>query len=109
MPGGDRTGPVGFGPMSGRGFGFCAGFNRPGFLAPFGRFGYGRGFGRGFGRGWFWRSQLYLGNPYLFNPYYQGQYTTSNELEDLKAERDNIKAMLEDIQKRIEELEKSET
>lgn len=26
MPGGDRTGPLGLGPGSGRGFGFCAGF-----------------------------------------------------------------------------------
>ncbi|MFP4258585.1 MAG: DUF5320 domain-containing protein, partial [Desulfovermiculus sp.] len=49
MPGGDRTGPMGMGPMTGRGAGFCAGMNQPGALtAGFGR---GRGFGRGFGRG----------------------------------------------------------
>ena len=71
MPGGDRTGPWGAGPMTGRAAGHCAGYGRPGFMNPqFGRGhgGYGRwagahgggaygrggcdgGFGRGFGRG----------------------------------------------------------
>jgi hypothetical protein len=74
MPFGDGTGPLGLGPMTGRGAGFCAGFGRLGFASPmpgyphpynygnltpawprwgygFGR-GLGRGFGRGFGRGW---------------------------------------------------------
>ncbi|MFW5971797.1 MAG: DUF5320 domain-containing protein, partial [Desulfovermiculus sp.] len=32
MPGGDRTGPMGMGPMTGRGAGFCAGMNQPGAL-----------------------------------------------------------------------------
>ena len=55
MAGGDKRGPRGMGPMTGRGLGYCAGNERPGF-AP-GRFGNGggrgpgRGFGRGFGRG----------------------------------------------------------
>jgi hypothetical protein len=78
MPFGDGTGPMGLGPMTGRGAGLCAGFGAPGFtnpapgypyhygytgLAPawprwgygFGRGwgrGFGRGFSRGFGRGW---------------------------------------------------------
>ncbi|MFW5690579.1 MAG: DUF5320 domain-containing protein [Planctomycetota bacterium] len=67
MPAGDRTGPMGQGPMTGRGAGFCAGSgvpgyaNRPGlggFLTrfnPFSLFGRGAapaaGFGRGRGRG----------------------------------------------------------
>jgi len=49
MPGGDRTGPMGMGPMTGRGAGFCAGFGAPGYANPV--FGYGRGVGRGMGRG----------------------------------------------------------
>ena len=53
MPRGDRTGRNGFGPMTGRGLGYCAGFDTPGYLqgAGFGRgrFG-GRGLGLGFGR-----------------------------------------------------------
>ena len=34
MPRGDRTGPRGMGPMTGRGAGFCAGLNMPGFTNP---------------------------------------------------------------------------
>lgn len=50
MPGGDRTGPAGMGPMTGRAAGYCAGYGMPGYLNPiFGR-GYG-GWGRGYG-GW---------------------------------------------------------
>lgn len=45
MPWGDRTGPEGRGPMTGRGLGFCAGYNRPGFVrgVPRGRPRLGRG------------------------------------------------------------------
>ncbi len=32
MPRGDRTGPSGMGPMTGRGMGYCAGFDRPGYM-----------------------------------------------------------------------------
>jgi hypothetical protein len=50
MPGGDRTGPMGRGPMTGRAAGLCAGAPVPGYesSAQGGR-GFGRG-GRGFGR-----------------------------------------------------------
>jgi hypothetical protein len=47
MPRGDRTGPLGFGPMTGRGMGYCSGYPYPGFMSP----GFGSGFGRGFGMG----------------------------------------------------------
>ena len=52
MPGGDRTGPMGLGPITGRGAGLCAGYVAPGFanFAPGRGFG-GRGRGGG-GRGW---------------------------------------------------------
>ncbi|MCF7803153.1 MAG: DUF5320 domain-containing protein [Candidatus Marinimicrobia bacterium] len=64
MPGGDRSGPWGEGPMSGRGAGWCREGDRPGYAsAPgfargrrwFGGFGRGRGFGRGFTG--FWRNR----------------------------------------------------
>ena len=76
MPFGDGTGPMGLGPMTGRGVGFCVGFGRPGFTSPMPRYsqpygyahlapvwprwgrGFGRGRGRGFGRGW-WRMGAY--------------------------------------------------
>ena len=53
MPRGDRTGPNGMGPRTGRGAGMCSGFDRPGYMNGGGSFGYGRGmgYGRGFGRG----------------------------------------------------------
>ena len=51
MPAGNGTGPDGMGPMTGRALGYCAGYDRPGYMNDgFGRGG-GRGFGRGFGRG----------------------------------------------------------
>lgn len=53
MPGGDRTGPMGAGPKTGRAMGFCAGNTNAGF--GFGR-GCGRGFGRGTGRGFGFRA-----------------------------------------------------
>ena len=61
MPRGDRTGPSGFGPMTGRGAGFCAGYSMPGYMNPIpggAGTGFGQGFGgRGGGRGW--RNQYY--------------------------------------------------
>ena len=47
MPRGNRTGPRGDGPMTGRGAGYCAGNDRPGFASS----AFGGGFGRGFGQG----------------------------------------------------------
>jgi hypothetical protein len=48
MPRGDGTGPWGQGSMTGRGLGYCSGYERPGFMTP----GPGMGFGRGMGAGW---------------------------------------------------------
>jgi len=52
MPGRNRTGPMGQGPRSGRGAGFCGGIDRPGARDS----GRGRGLGRGLGRcrGMYW-------------------------------------------------------
>jgi len=50
MPGGDRTGPLGMGPMTGRGAGYCAGYSVPGYTNPVPGFGFGGG-GGGWGRG----------------------------------------------------------
>ncbi|MCD6320335.1 MAG: DUF5320 domain-containing protein [Candidatus Desulfofervidaceae bacterium] len=63
MPRLNGTGPLGMGPMTGRGLGYCPGVIRPGIppagyatIPYYGRgwrrgFGRGRGAGRGFGRG----------------------------------------------------------
>ena len=59
MPGGDGTGPWGWGPRTGRAAGFCSGYRMPGFMnrfvwPPFGGRWFGR-FARPFGRrlGWY--------------------------------------------------------
>lgn len=49
MPGGDRTGPLGQGPTTGKGMGFCRDNNIPVYNSSQGI--PGRGFGRGFRRG----------------------------------------------------------
>jgi hypothetical protein len=58
MPRGDRTGPAGEGPLTGRKLGYGAGFDSPGYTrGAMGRAG--RGFwgrGTGLGRGYGWRS-----------------------------------------------------
>lgn len=57
MPGRDRTGPQGTGPMTGKRLGFCAGNEAPGY-------GFGGGFGRGARRGGFGRGFGFRGgNP----------------------------------------------
>jgi hypothetical protein len=82
MPWGDRMGPMGLGPMTGRGTGYCAGYAMPGFANPWipGWGGRGRGWwgrGRGsWGRGWrFWgwgrgRELRWGHTPYGYHPYY---------------------------------------
>lgn len=53
MPRGDRTGPAGMGPMTGRKSGFCTGAAAPGYANPAnfaGGFGCGSGRGRGYRR-----------------------------------------------------------
>ncbi len=52
MPRRDGTGPMGIGPMTGRGTGFCAGFRTSGFLNSF------SGGGSGFSRGQGYRRSL---------------------------------------------------
>jgi hypothetical protein len=69
MPGGDGTGPMGLGSMTGRAAGYCAGYPVPGYMNPVpgrgysgrGYFGWGRGMGRGGGRGrrnWYYTTGL---------------------------------------------------
>jgi len=109
MPFGDRTGPRGLGPRTGRGLGHCSGYPYPGYRNPYG-FGWGRGFGRGFGRGWGrdWGWPDWRDYPYSpAYPYYSPEPPTPEEEkemlnEDLKALREEMKA----IEERIKELEK---
>jgi len=77
MPGQDGTGPLGYGPLTGRGWGPCGGGMR-------------RGFGRGFGRGLGFRRQLTL--------------TKDEEKKILEAEIKEIELEKQEMQKRLKEL-----
>jgi len=98
MPFGNGTGPSGLGPMTGRGLGYCAGFNRPGYTYP----GLGRGwFGRGRGRGW--RNWYYAtGLP----GWQRGDFipTAKEEIQILKEEAEILKKELADIESTIQDL-----
>lgn len=117
MPFGDRTGPMGNGPMTGRAVGYCAGYTTPGNMNPgFGRgFARGMGRGRGFGRG-YWRFGFQTAAPVRtvpvtqapaqqYQPYAQ-EYTKEDEIADLKAEKEMIERELKAIDERISRLEK---
>ena len=117
MPGFDRTGPWGEGPMTGGARGYCnsarTGGYRPQMFGPGWGRGRGRGFRRGFGPGYGGgrgfgsggyppargrRVTPGFGVPYSLDP--------SDELDMLKTEADAINKDLEEINKRMEELEK---
>ena len=102
MPRGDRTGPAGAGPMTGRAAGFCAGFNRPGFQnMP----GMGGGFGGGRGRA------MRSGFGFWNRPWPQvapQAPAACDEKESLKNEAAYLKSQLESIQQRLEEIDNQE-
>ena len=117
MPAGDGTGPVGAGPMTGRGAGYCAGYGVPGYANQV-RGGRGGGFGGGFGggrgsggRGW--RNRFYAtGIPFSrlgfqqrsdFNAPYDAP--VESELGMLKNRAESMKREMELINSRITELE----
>jgi len=123
MPGGDRTGPLGLGPMTGRAAGYCAGYPVPGYLNPIpGRGWYGAGRGRGFGRGrgWGWRVGYYGYSPYApaypqYPPAYPSAYppaypepTAEEEKKFLQDELASLEEEMKAIRERMAELGKQE-
>lgn len=95
MPGGDRTGPLGQGPRTGGGFGYCnenQGIGR-GF-----RRGFARGLGRGFGRG----RAFFGGYGAQLRPYRQ-----ADEVTELKDYAKNLEEELKEIKNEITEIEKN--
>jgi len=121
MPAGDRTGPQGLGPRTGRAGGYCAGYPSPGYMNPIpgrgrgGRgWGRGHGWGRGRGFGWGWQEEVH---PYAYGaPYYGPAYgypyapepTAREEMDILKEQSDLLKQQLQDVQERINTLESAE-
>lgn len=134
MPRGDRTGPQGMGPMTGRAAGYCAGNEAPGYATPgpgrgpgagrdFGAgrgygagraAGAGRGYGGGGGRGW--RNMYYAtGLPgwarfggYAASPVSPNPYPEPDpeaQKQALKSQADALQAQLDLIKKRLSDLE----
>ncbi len=94
MPGGDGTGPMGMGPMTGRSLGYCGGFTNamPGRGPGRGR---GRGIGRGVGFGWASASV----------PTYPSTPNREQMLAALNSQAEASQRSLEEIQARVSELE----
>ncbi len=107
MPFGDRTGPLGAGPRTGRRMGYCSGFPFPGFMNPGGWGFCGPGAGRGW-RHWFratgltgWQRAA-MGWPWW--GWCGAAPTPEEELESLRERASFLERALENIRKRIEEL-----
>jgi len=112
MPGFDRTGPLGAGPMTGGARGRCnpvtAGMTVPSFATGYafgrgfgfrrsrwGEYGFGFGRGRGYGRG-FGGYPPAIPSGYPVNP--------TDELDFLKTQAEVMKSSLDAVHRRIEEL-----
>ena len=107
MPAGNRTGPTGMGPKSGRGMGHCAGFNSPGNVNPgTGYWGFGRGASGGHGyRNWFhatgqpgWLRSNFMGGAY---PPVPNRMTEEEEQEILRDQEKWLEDQLNDVRSRI--------
>ncbi len=120
MPFGDRTGPWGGGPMTGRAAGYCAGFGTPGYMNPHPGYGMGRGWGRGFGgggRGWrhrFWatglpgRARGGMAPGWDMEPHtlpYTPEFSPEQEIKVLRAQAKQMEQTLNEMRKHIVDLE----
>ena len=100
MPFGNRLGPRGLGPMTGRAAGYCTGYDAPGYMNP----GFGfctGGFGRGY-RHWYWETGLpgwaRFGAPAPLN--------REQEVSALEAQAEWLKERLEAIEGRLDAFRK---
>lgn len=117
MPGGNKTGPMGEGPMTGRGAGYCSGINFSGFSNAGPRRGVGMGAGRG---GWSrraaggcgWRNRYFAtgvaGRLRLGpNGVLASRVDLPNERETLEFKSKALQSELDAIKKRLEDLEEN--
>jgi len=125
MPAGDGTGPMGMGSITGRGMGYCTGYDAPGWSNPrpgryYGRGYYGRGgggwggygYGRG-GGGRGWQNWSYATRrprwgypPVAYGGAYGSPYappSPEQEVEMLKGEAEWLKEQLDAISQRMDD------
>ncbi|MEW6717473.1 MAG: DUF5320 domain-containing protein [Chloroflexota bacterium] len=106
MPGGDQMGPLGRGPKTGRGLGYCAGYDQPGYATSQPAQGLGRGFrwgGRGRGWGYRFNAGFWPGRGrgvFAAPPVSQDQ-----EIDSLKAQAQELQDALQEIRVRLDKLE----
>lgn len=113
MPAGNGTGPWGMGPMTGRAAGFCAGYGVPGYLNPMPGRGFGLGFGRGRGGGGRGRRNMFYatglpGWARFGGAAYPAAYPKPDpewEKQALKSQAEALQAEMEEIKKRLSEIE----
>jgi hypothetical protein len=117
MPRGDRSGPMGMGPRSGRAAGYCASNDTPGFMNRFFGRGFGRGSGIGYGQGFGnsgggfgWRN-IYR-NTGLPGWMRRGRFSADQPISDAGAEKqllenqvEILKSQLDQIQNRLSKLD----
>ncbi|WP_422485589.1 DUF5320 domain-containing protein [Gudongella sp. DL1XJH-153] len=97
MPRYDMTGPMGGGPFTGRGFGYCA-------QRAFGAMGYGRGVARGAGRGMGYGRGMGLRRGPGFGPVYYDVPDLS-EKELLEDEKAYLEEQLDAIKKTLSKMD----
>ncbi len=135
MPRGDRSGPDGAGPMTGRRMGYCAGFDAPGYVRPGGGYGgrgggyggrgggyggrgggyRGGGYGRGMRHGhggygygaWGPGWDAYGGVPAV-GPMVVRPPSQGDEAEALRSQAEYLEEALKDVQRRLGELQKED-
>jgi len=120
MPGGDGTGPLGQGPMTGRAAGYCSGSSAPGYANSLPRMGMAFGRGRGMGRGRGFRRMAFAQTVPAERvvPVYPAQQAyqptkeqekqyLENEIKAIEVEENALKQELEAIKRRLDELKKS--
>lgn len=106
MPGGDRTGPAGTGPRTGRGAGYCGGSDMPGYANSPGRFGPVRGF-RGGDRGW--RRRFHATGPARWAGGVSGSalVAAEDEATALKDRADRLRSQLDATEARLGHIKKA--
>ena len=104
MPRGDRTGPRGIGPMTGRRLSFCVGSDRPGFDTEPRNLGI--GFGHGFGRGNGWRGQMGYGQRHAYGRFSDEEVQGVSKRTLLENDARILKEQLASVEKQLSEIDK---